>query len=693
MRNNNKRGMSIVIVGMMFFSMIGMLIPLPISPIENISAIGNSGSETPEGTPPTSDTDWTISSDTTIRNQTFIVRNITVNSPYILTLDNVTLYINTVNTSDPSNFNVADGSTLYAKNTIIQNYTNFWEGEHWAGKIQLDTCLIQRGDAGTRASKMLYFYEPDTGSYLKNIVYSNSSILFINKMESDMTIDGFYLHNPISSNGGLKLAALDGITINRYRADFLYTYQLHISGNMAITLNDPLFFSYTQNPNYRSNYTPDLYTPNSLGQTTCVSNSSFTVKRTLPIYVYDENFQSDSKLVTIKNRTDSTVYSNTITGHEDILLTDAFKNTTLTIYHSPFTVTIGSDEYEVDFHNGSAKPIVCTNGVNPRLSKFPFSYDGAFTLTIDTDNGEYPPVKTLFDYLNGRGIKLSYLCWILDVEYQYRDKTNDDEEHKACQNYSDTLNDTDFKELMLELCDADWEVGIHTIGGGNETRSHYEYGYPYFEGIFGDYPRNFIEHSSNADNWFTTTWGGDPDDPNHNFDIVANHSGWYRGGAGASQFNFDTWANSGWGDGYGGRWINYTWLGIKYARDYGLFRGFTSATLPYNEQTYYMEYPSSRFDSPTNYGDSDIQALASNRGIHIGYTHPNVGEDSSTNLMLYADSGYEYNITDGNTGYPDDASPSNYHISPAMVNFTDDLLECNIWFAPVKDINLYRNQA
>lgn len=117
---------------------------------------------------------------------------------------------------------------------------------------------------------------------------------------------------------------------------------------------------------------------------------------------------------------------------------------------------------------------------------FPNNKKFAFTVLDDTDNANLSNIKLVYDLLDECGLKTSKTTWI----YPPRD------------NYfsTQTINDPEYLEYLLELKKKGFEVLLHSVGSGIYFRDEILAGYEKFKKTFGYYPNVHTNHARNPDN-------------------------------------------------------------------------------------------------------------------------------------------------------------------------------------------------
>ena len=125
-----------------------------------------------------------------------------------------------------------------------------------------------------------------------------------------------------------------------------------------------------------------------------------------------------------------------------------------------------------------------------RKIKWPKGCDFAFTIVDDTDGATVKNVKPVYDYLYERGIITTKTCWA----YPVRDSVYKGE----------CLQDSNYREFLLQLKDRGFEIGFHNAGSGGFKREETISALNCYKDIFGNFPNMHINHSNNVENIY---WG------------------------------------------------------------------------------------------------------------------------------------------------------------------------------------------
>jgi len=136
---------------------------------------------------------------------------------------------------------------------------------------------------------------------------------------------------------------------------------------------------------------------------------------------------------------------------------------------------------------------------NLTLSPYPDGKNFAFTITDDPDYHALEKIKPVYDLLQRLGFKTTILVWTLKAIH-----SNGVPEKDGQFDFGETCQDTDYLHFVQDLQTKGFEVGLHTVSGGNDYREETIYGYEQFKKFFGTYPKMNIMHYHNLENIY---WG------------------------------------------------------------------------------------------------------------------------------------------------------------------------------------------
>ncbi len=124
---------------------------------------------------------------------------------------------------------------------------------------------------------------------------------------------------------------------------------------------------------------------------------------------------------------------------------------------------------------------------------WPDGHSFAFTVIDDTDQATVENIKPIYDYLCKIGLKTTKTVWVLPTN---------NPEHLP--NQGMTLQDTFYREFVLNLKSNGFEIALHGARGGSSKRNEILQAIETYKEIIGEYPRIHINHSANKDNLY---WG------------------------------------------------------------------------------------------------------------------------------------------------------------------------------------------
>lgn len=134
-----------------------------------------------------------------------------------------------------------------------------------------------------------------------------------------------------------------------------------------------------------------------------------------------------------------------------------------------------------------------------KVSSYPNGYNFAFTITDDPDWSKLEKIRPIYDLLHRLGFKTTIAVWVnkpVDISgLPFRE---------AGYFRGENLENQDYLEFILEFQKKGYEIAVHTMSAGNDTRDLTIAGYDQFKQLFGLYPKLNIMHSKNRENIY---WG------------------------------------------------------------------------------------------------------------------------------------------------------------------------------------------
>lgn len=127
---------------------------------------------------------------------------------------------------------------------------------------------------------------------------------------------------------------------------------------------------------------------------------------------------------------------------------------------------------------------------------YPAGCDFAFTITDDPDDGWLQQKKVVYDFLRVIGLRTSVGVWVF--------RSTNGSGGLALYDQGVSLEDPAFLAYTKELKEAGFELFLHTVSGGNDTRERTIAGFDAYRRIFGEYPRHWANHFADLENIY---WG------------------------------------------------------------------------------------------------------------------------------------------------------------------------------------------
>jgi hypothetical protein len=115
----------------------------------------------------------------------------------------------------------------------------------------------------------------------------------------------------------------------------------------------------------------------------------------------------------------------------------------------------------------------------------------AFTICDDTDNGTLENLTPIYEALVKAGLRTTKTVWSQPAVPGDRFT-------------GQTLQDLEYRDWLMELVRAGFEIGWHGNRSGGSTRSEVERGLQIFRQVVGAWPRTYANHANNIENIY---WG------------------------------------------------------------------------------------------------------------------------------------------------------------------------------------------
>ena len=126
--------------------------------------------------------------------------------------------------------------------------------------------------------------------------------------------------------------------------------------------------------------------------------------------------------------------------------------------------------------------------------EFPQGKSFAFSIIDDTDGARTADLQPVYDLLAESGLRTTKTVWVLPGL-----------DTLAWSNRGESLGDSTYREFVLGLRDAGFEIASHGARGGSSRRDEILAAMDRFRAVIGYYPRIHINHFENQDNVY---WGG-----------------------------------------------------------------------------------------------------------------------------------------------------------------------------------------
>jgi hypothetical protein len=127
--------------------------------------------------------------------------------------------------------------------------------------------------------------------------------------------------------------------------------------------------------------------------------------------------------------------------------------------------------------------------------KYPDGKRFAFTVIDDTDVGTVENLKPIYRLMENLGLRITKTVWPMGCPEGSRNFSS-----------SQTLEDADYREFVVDLQHRGFEIASHCATMGSSTRERTIAGLERFRETFGNYPRVHANHAFNRENLY---WGAD----------------------------------------------------------------------------------------------------------------------------------------------------------------------------------------
>jgi len=132
------------------------------------------------------------------------------------------------------------------------------------------------------------------------------------------------------------------------------------------------------------------------------------------------------------------------------------------------------------------------------VMRWPSPYRCAFGITDDPDHCTTERVRVIYDFCEQHGVYPTRGTWVLNPR-RTCGIVNQDEPDEGV-----TLEDPEYLELCRSLIERGFEIGLHGVSAGDNTREDVIEGIARFRELLGVEPRIIFFHSHNAEHLY---WG------------------------------------------------------------------------------------------------------------------------------------------------------------------------------------------
>lgn len=141
------------------------------------------------------------------------------------------------------------------------------------------------------------------------------------------------------------------------------------------------------------------------------------------------------------------------------------------------------------------------NNIQYSLLPYPEGRDFAFTIVDDTDYAIGPDIKPVYDFLYVNNFKTTKTVWVFDAKRN--NAFSEELEYMApAVKWGSSLEDRAYLAFVKELESRGFEIALHGVSSGNDTRKEILAGYNRFRELFGYYPSMDILHAQNIENLY-----------------------------------------------------------------------------------------------------------------------------------------------------------------------------------------------
>lgn len=125
-----------------------------------------------------------------------------------------------------------------------------------------------------------------------------------------------------------------------------------------------------------------------------------------------------------------------------------------------------------------------------QLLPYPGGKRFAFTIIDDTDAATLESVRPVYEYLHSLGLRTTKTVWAIEPESPPSDPRD----------AGDTLERAEYADYIRLLRSRGFEIALHNVSAGNNTRTRIESGMERFRQVLGEYPAINVHHEKNREN-------------------------------------------------------------------------------------------------------------------------------------------------------------------------------------------------
>ena len=175
---------------------------------------------------------------------------------------------------------------------------------------------------------------------------------------------------------------------------------------------------------------------------------------------------------------------------------------------------------------------ITSNNVTWSISPYPNDHNFAFTIINDVDGGYSKRLAPLFDTFDNLGLRITTtaFCFTINPDHEKHDQDNLNEHGRQSPEFFGPENvplTVDSERLFYkQLSKRGHEIGMHSPSRGSDTRQQLKQGFEYFRGIFGSYPKIYVEHDCRNNKEAQSNEGADPSSAFYCTDLLNQYGSW-----------------------------------------------------------------------------------------------------------------------------------------------------------------------